>query len=193
MRQVCYNVLGEFWPLFRRDKRMNKYLDAQKSLEAILHVSRTTTDLFHIVKVLYFADKIHLERYGRMISWDHYVAMREGPVPSGAYDLIKYARGDRFTYDSRIAKTRPELALSVDGDVVSPAREPNPAYLSDSDLECLNEAIARYSQMNWKELWKIAHQEKAYKKTPRDRPIPLSDLIALDVPNGKEVLEYLDS
>ena len=39
--------------------------------------------------VLLFADKKHLERYGRFITGDTYSAMENGPVPSFAYDVVK--------------------------------------------------------------------------------------------------------
>jgi uncharacterized phage-associated protein len=165
----------------------------EKALEAIVYVSHRTNDLFHIVKTLYYADKMHLEKYGRLITGDYYVAMREGPVPSGAYELIKRVRGDNQEYESRIVKAHPEEAIQVKNhDDVTPRRAPNLDYLSESDLECLNESIRLYAGMDLKELWRIAHEEDAYKKSRRNGSMQLTDII-LSLPNGKDVLEYLDS
>ncbi len=172
---------------------MNKFLDAEKALEAILYVTRSTNDLFHIVKILYYADKLHLENYGRQITGDYYVKMPDGPVPSGAYDLIKIARGDEYTYEAKVINVHPKNALNVEGDVVTPKREPDEDYLSDSDKECLDEAIKKYANMDGKKLWKIVHQEKSYNKAEKNRAIPLRDIISLDIQNGKDILEYLDS
>ena len=60
----------------------------------ILYVaSKLQETTFHrIVKLLYFADKLHLERYGRFITGDRYIAMEYGPVPSNVYDMLKAAR-----------------------------------------------------------------------------------------------------
>lgn len=181
---------------------MNKYLDAEKALEAVLYVSGSTTDLFHIVKTLYFADKMHLEKYGTLMTGDYYVAMPDGPVPSGAYDLIKYARGDDFAYEKKISDVRPDKALEVKGekkDVVIRLREPNLDYLSESDRECLDSAIERYAAMDWRDLWNIVHAEESYRKAKSQKPekknasIPLGDIIILDVPNGADVIRYLES
>ena len=176
---------------------MNKFLDAKKALEAILYVSKSTNNLFNIVKTLYYADKFHLQEYGRVITGDCYIAMEDGPVPSGAYHLIKFARGDAYLYDKNIFEAHPEKAIKVARDGkntwIYPQREPDFNHLSESDLECLDEAIKKYANMDPGELWKLVHKEKSYNETKRDEPIPLREIIALDIPNGKDVLAYLDS
>ncbi len=176
---------------------MHKFLDAAKALESVVYVSHNTSNLFNLVKTLYYADKFHLERYGRTISGDHYIAMDDGPVPSGAYDLIKLARGDKFAYDEKIVEVHAEDAIRTERDgsntLVFPRRGPHFDMLSESDIECLDEAIEKYGNMNTSRLWKIVHMEKAFSETDQDKPIPLRKIISLDIPNGQEVLEYLDS
>lgn len=63
--------------------------DANKSLQAVLYVvNRLKRRDFHkIFKVLYFADRTHLIKYGRPITGDTYIAMEYGPVPSMIYDM----------------------------------------------------------------------------------------------------------
>lgn len=190
---MCYNIIDILRILIRREAKMNKYIDAEKALEVVLYVSHKTNDLFHIVKILYYADKLHLENYGTLITGDYYVAMEDGPVPSGAYDLIKYVRGDEYTYDAKIVNARPEKAIKVNDDIVEPVRNPDLDFLTESDRECLDKAIEKYANMDGKQLWKVVHQEKAYNNTERNRPIPLKEIISRDIPNGKEVLDYLDS
>ena len=176
---------------------MHKFLDAEKALEVVVYVSKSTNNLFNLVKTLYYADKLHLEKYGRLITGDQYIAMEDGPVPSGVYDLIKVVRGDNFRYDSKITEAHPELAIRVEVNenrtLIYPLRSANSNLLSESDIECLNEAITKYANMGVSHLWKVVHQEKAYQETERDKPISLRKLITLDVPNGEEILEYLDS
>src|SRR5258705_13384540 len=48
-------------------------------------------DALKSAKLLYFADKRHLLRYGRPILGDNYFGMDHGPVPERAYDQIKAA------------------------------------------------------------------------------------------------------
>ena len=176
---------------------MNKFLDAEKTLEVLLYISHRTDNLFNIVKTLYFADKFHLEEYGQLLTGDYYVPMREGPVPSGAYDLIKLARGDDFLFDKNIIDVHPEEAFKVikceEGYNIRPNREPNLDLLSESNIHCLNKSINLYGNMSIRDLWRIAHKEESYNKYKGEREIPLREIILLDVSDGKDVLEYLDS
>lgn len=183
--------------LFGRKEAMNKFLDAEKALEAIVYVSHRTQNLFNIVKTLYFADKLHLQNYGRLITGDRYIAMEDGPVPSGAYDLIKLVRGDDgYSYERKIVDAHPEKAISAkkqgNETEVIPLREPRVEYLSESDIECLEEAIKLYAHMDGRKLWKIVHKEQSYNKTERNKTIPLAEMVGLDIPNGKDVLQYLN-
>ena len=43
------------------------------------------------LKLVYFADRYHLRKYGRPVVGDEYLAMNYGPVASGTKDL--WARG----------------------------------------------------------------------------------------------------
>ena len=66
--------------------------EPEKALEAILYVaSKAQTDKYATLKILYLADKLHLERYGRFISGDYYHALRHGSTPMHSYDMLEYA------------------------------------------------------------------------------------------------------
>ena len=41
-----------------------------------------------LCKLLYFADKRHLLRYGRTITGDKYFALEQGPIPSNELDAL---------------------------------------------------------------------------------------------------------
>lgn len=162
--------------------------DPGKALNAILWIAkRIQFPTFHsISKLLYFADRIHLERYGRLISGDNYVAMKHGPVPSGAYDIMKAVRGDGTCGVEEEA----QAAFTVEGqhDVV-PRREANEALFSDSDLECLHEAIQRYGNLSFKALTDLSH-DAAWDSADENDMIELEQIIAT-LPDGASLLEHL--
>ena len=58
-------------------------------------------DFHKLFKILYFAEQKHLLQYGRTITGDRYIAMKDGPVPSNIYDLLKTLRGDAIFSVSR--------------------------------------------------------------------------------------------
>ncbi len=127
-----------------------------KGLETVLYIIQNGIQptFHHISKVIYFADKIHLEKYGRFICGDRYIAMKHGPVPSGIYDLLKIARGDTFIFSlpsELITKTK--SAFDVQGRYgVNKLRDAQAEYFSDSDVECLKMAIQKYGNLSFRQL-----------------------------------------
>lgn len=112
-----------------------------KAIETILYLAPqiSDSDIYGVCKLLYYADKTSLEKYGRFIFGESYTAMDGGATPSNAYDLLK-----------EIAQ-KPTSQLSVDGNNVIPLRDANLDYLSESDIECLDQVIAIYGKMpKWK-------------------------------------------
>ena len=60
-----------------------------KAIEAIVYLAQRVSeaDIYGICKLLYLVDKTSLEKYGRFIYGESYVAMKEGATPSKTYDL----------------------------------------------------------------------------------------------------------
>jgi len=160
--------------------------NAEKAIEVLLYIAQQASGVYTALKVLYFADKEHLTRYGRLICGDSYVAMRLGPVPSGAYDLIKTARGDGHC----MAYLPIPDAFTIEGNRIVPRREPDLDLLSTSDIDCLNSALRQYGRKSLSELKRLSHREKAYKEADENDFIPLES-IARSLPEGEELLEFL--
>lgn len=160
--------------------------NGQKAVEVIVYIATQTQDLFHIVKVMYFADKKHLARYGRFILGDRYIAMEDGPVPSGLYGIFRYARGDRvFTFE---APTSGAFRMEDDETVV-PLREPDTTWLSQSEIECIDESLAENAHLSYDELWEKS-KDGAWWRVPQGAEISLVD-IARDLPDSKALVDYL--
>ncbi len=111
-----------------------------KAVEVILYLvpKVSDSDIYGICKLLYLVDKTSLEKYGRFIFGESYFAMKEGPTPSNVYDLLKQAT-EASVY-----------GLKVEGNQVIPLRNPDLDYLSESDIECLDQIISVYGKVpNW--------------------------------------------
>lgn len=161
--------------------------DAEKAVEAILYVANRAKnpDIYHVLKILYFADREHLGQYGRLIYGDSYVAMRNGPVPSGAYDIVKDVRGDGLN----IVGANIRGAFEVNVHMISPLRDANLEIFSDSDIECLNAAIDKYGYLSFSELKKLSH-DKAYDSADDNDFISLEQFIS-SFPNCSPLYEHL--
>ncbi len=156
-----------------------------KALQVLLYVTREVPDMYRALKVIYFADKQHLQEYGRFIYGDYYAALQHGPVPSLAYDIVKQVRGD----GSYVAPGAEEY-LSMNGTDIIAHRDPDIDLLSESDVECLDEAIEQYGNMSFPQLREISHEDEAFQSADQNGFMSLVT-VAKSLPNSDELLEYL--
>jgi uncharacterized phage-associated protein len=167
--------------------------DEKKGVEALTYIASKWPSVtqFYASKVLFFAEKYHLNRYARPIVADTFIAMPNGPVPSTLYDFIK---GNLDQAGDPDAITQ---ALEISGEQYSrikARRKADSDALSPSDIECLNEAIAlclSYSKKpgGFRALSSLTHQERAYLKAPTNGPMNYADLIEDNNPEREAVLE----
>src|SRR5258706_3597172 len=149
--------------------------DPEKAIEVILYISKQAPipDIIHVCKILYFADKFHLEEYGRFICGDAYIAMTNGPVPSGTYNLINTVRGASQSPYSDHAQN----SFAVDKWTVCPLREVIEDLFSTSDIECLERAIVEYGDLDVGRLIDISH-DAAYNAADINGEIPIEAIAA---------------
>lgn len=162
-----------------------------KAIEAIVWLARRRPGIghFHIAKILYFADKAHLLKYGRPIIGDSYIAMEHGPVPSGVCDLLT---GNSFLDPDLLDKMA--KAARTDRDripQVTALRAPDPAVFSGSDLRCLEDAFAKYVDMPLGELRRLTHDERAWREAPTNTAMDPALLVDEDDPQRDELLEEI--
>ncbi|ORC47815.1 hypothetical protein B2G74_22170 [Burkholderia sp. A27] len=172
----------------------------ERALESLLYlaINLKNATIHEVLKLRYFADKIHLQRYGSIASGDDYVAMKFGPVASNTYNMIKAARGERNGWIHPRFVEAVDGALSVpDGLHLKAMRGPNTNRLSAADLECLSEALRLYGNMPFDERTELSH-DAAWKKAwdaAADESIKAGEMpiveIASTLENAKEVLEFL--
>lgn len=147
-------VPGLSWGRFRRDK----------AIEVLLYIlSRGCHNKYNALQVAYFADKEHMRRSGSTICKDRYIAMRNGPVPSGMYDMFKDLA------DGTISKSGEYDYL--------PNREPDMDMFSDIDIECLDRAVERYGRLPFDKLRELSHKEPDYLSAPPNGEIAFDDFL----------------
>jgi len=158
----------------------------EKTLEVLLYIIRNieNPDIYKCLKILYFSDKKNLENFGRFISGDSYVAMKHGPVPSGAYDIIKFIRGD-----GGFGTIDWETALEVKHNNLVPLREPNLDFLSESDIESLEYSINEYGDLSFSDLKDLSHDE-AYDSVDKNDMISI-EAIASTLKDKDLIMDHL--
>lgn len=168
-------------------------ISTRKALEAIIWLvsQRPGLTRHSLAKILYYADKHHLQEYGRPVIGDKYIAMREGMVPSHVLDILERDMARLRHDDVEAIETAIEEFTNPEGHPAYRARRP-PAtdFLSRTDRECLDWSLERYGDMGFEELKDLAHKEPAWQRAwdqQHDSPMDYQDIIDADNP-GREIL-----
>jgi uncharacterized phage-associated protein len=133
-----------------------------KALEMILWLAkaRPGIDIYHVVKAAYFADKAHLNAYGRPIAGDDYDADTYGPLGRTIYRLLRHdpmemiALGGNGQLPFRV---RDDQKWAVYAD-----RDANLKLLSQSDVAALGEGLSHAADLSFDDLVEQTHADPAY-------------------------------
>lgn len=121
-----------------------------------------------LMKLLWLADRIHLNKYGRLILKDSYNALPHGPVP---------------TKTMNCSKMSVEGAYDVDNYIISTNNSFNSDYFSKSDIEVMDIVWQIYGNFSPYKLRDISHKFPEwlrYKKELEDKNLPNSYNIVID-------------
>lgn len=145
--------------------------DADKARQAVLwllHRNGGSMDKLKLIKLIFFADREHVVRYGRPIVGGNYYAMNLGPVSSQLKDEV----------DS--SSSGGEYPFEIQGSYNLVARKSaDEDWLSESDLQILDEVYDKYRHIDSVKLGLLSHNFKAWgnNKPPEKgrKPIPYED------------------
>jgi hypothetical protein len=110
---------------------------------------------------------MHVKKFGAPITYDCYINLEHGPIPSAIKNLVDSAADD--IDNSVLADAiRIERPQGTDMYRVVPLREFNKAdenYFSETELETLKKVCARFSDKNTKFIEDESHKEAPWKET----------------------------
>ncbi len=132
------------------------YKKATQALNLFAIKEGGSIETLKAVKLIWLADRLHLRRYGRMITNDEYFAMKLGPVASSTYNLIK-----------RESEFLPEDSFKYSAEYIIPTdtyhrnfNSANPVELkvfSKTDIKVLEEVFEKFSNMTKWQLSDYSH------------------------------------
>jgi uncharacterized phage-associated protein len=164
------------------------YYNREKAVQAALWLLNRhggQMDRLKLVKLLFFADRDHLARYGRPVIGGHYRAMKYGPVCSEFLDDINI----KIETPAQIT-----CIESKDHKLFAKAMA-NEDVLSESDIEILEQIDKQYGKHDPFVLAEITHRLKAWdvnypnKDANTSNPLPYEDFF-LDL-QGDSILELI--
>ena len=170
-------------------------VDPEKAVETILLLStlKDGIDLYHIAKIIFYAEKEHINRYARPIIGDRYICGKDGPVPSKIRDLVQGKELYLSIDDLQAIHKAIKISKSEDEEFphISPLRTPDMDIFSESDIECLLEAFKKYGDLSFPELRKLTHDELCYYESSRDKEINYSLLIDKENKDRDDILKEM--
>jgi hypothetical protein len=166
-------------------------LDSDKALTVLVYIATALPEkrnVYKVLKAIYRANKAHLAQYGRQIFNEEYQALEFGTVPALAYDMVTHVR-DGKPQPRMPSNIKESIRVATD-DTITALTNPNMRGLSETEIECINEAIEFYRHKDFGEVKTNAHEDAAYNAAPLNSFIPLEQIV-LTLPNGEIVLKHL--
>jgi uncharacterized phage-associated protein len=169
---------------------MTQRLDVEKAIQAVgvlLRREGKKASRLRLLKLLYIADRLSLQKVGAPILGSKIVAMKHGPVHSAVLDLIKGEHIDEPLWSKHFRNEGRDVVLEV---------EPGVGKLSRYEIELLGEVVDQRTNLSDWDIADETHGFEEWQKTypnpseSTSRPIPLELLIAA-VGRGADASEIL--
>jgi uncharacterized phage-associated protein len=169
-----------------------------QKLKAILlyfceHTSSRFLGKTKLMKLFYFLDFNHVKCFGVPVTYDQYINLEHGPVPSLIKNMIDDAASN--IDDSNLGNT---IAFEDNGIMCkiksAEGRELNKidlGYLSKSEVQVLEDVCSRFGYSNTRTIEEASHKEAPWKKTNYTDKIPYN--LAADDIDCKIPKEIIDS
>jgi uncharacterized phage-associated protein len=169
--------------------------DSKKLTELVLYILCETggVDFYHAFKILYFAEMLHLAKWGSGIVPDQFCALKFGPVPTKLYNAVKELGNPQMALSEELSKAV-KFAGEDAPNVLLANRKANLDFISKSEIEALNQSINENSSLTFGQLKRKSHDaawDEANRKvngTNIISPISMAKVLNAD----QSMLEYIE-
>lgn len=152
-------------------------------LKAIIRYFCTYTNPLYLgkvklMKLFYFLDFIHVKKYGAPVTYDKYIKLEHGPIPSFIKNLIDSVSDDpanAILSDTcsiekvDVGKTGMQKVTCNRSFTTNDTR-----YFNNSELAVLKLVCQKYGQRNTRDTENASHDEAPWKETKLLEEIPYS-------------------
>ena len=135
-----------------------------------------------LMKLCFFADKYHLETYGKPMLNHNYTKMQRGPVPMYVYTLIKNNENtDSDDLESEVKEFNIHINVKERQDDDSPRFENkkpfDEKFFSKSQMIILDRLIVDFKEISKKEISDLSHDTLAWQSVNLNENISFSSMI----------------
>lgn len=147
-----------------------------------------------LMKLFYFLDFMHLKEYGSPVTFDTYVKLEHGPIPSTIKNLVDTAADniDASELADTIRIEVPKNYRMYRVSALRPFTDADRGYFSETELEILEKVCKRFGNKTTQYIEDASHKEASWKETQFLDEIPYM-LAAKDLDSkaDKEDIELL--
>lgn len=182
--QICQQREGEMTIRYR--------VNFEKAVETILWLAREKPDIdiYHIGKTIFYAEKLHLNRYARPLIGDAYQRGDYGPFPSTVRDIVHQKSNwlDNECIQKCVDSFNVKYGLYA---TPIPKRSPDMDFFSETDIECLRNALKAVGDLPFDELKRMTHEEESFLAAINNDQLNYELLIDEDNPLRAEIVEEM--
>lgn len=133
--------------------------DVEKTVQVLNYLAEKeggSINYTKALKLIFFADKLYIRRFGRLITWDSYSAMKNGPVASATYNIIKSPDDyNKSNIDKYIRKSNKDIVSLQPTDT---------SFLAENECKILDEIYEYFGDKDFSYLWERTHLYSEWKK-----------------------------
>lgn len=156
---------------------MATLFDERRTAEAaafLLHKANGALPFIKLLKLMYLAERLSLQRYAEPLTGDRLVSMDHGPVLSRTYNHIKGARqASEGGWDTWVADKEGHIVALRDPSMIR-SPEQDLLHLSESDLEVLGEIWGEFGHWDRWALVKYTHDALPEWEDPNGSSLPIT-------------------
>ena len=172
-----------------------QYKDIYKIAHTILFFLENNVHNFGItklMKLLFYADKYHLEKYKKSIFNTIYTKLEHGPVPQSTHSLLhdalslKMHNGLPLEYreEAKIINQFIDINIMTQDSKQKMIKikkkennKSNKDFFSVSELEILEKVVEEFKDMNTSDISELSHQTKAWQSVDMRQPISTFNMV----------------
>lgn len=149
-------------------------MDIKTSVQALYYIARKyknkdgLTSKIAALKLLFFAEKYHLQQHGRMITNDTFFAMKHGPVASAARNVLHFDN-----IDTNVGYSK-DFIENVDNNYyIEVDNNEELDMLSETDFEALDFSFKNFGHLN---KWALVDETHKYQEWKRYEKLFLAEI-----------------
>ncbi len=174
---------------------MKTQAQIEKIKSVILYIIQSFedgVDYIKLFKILYFAQRSHLAKYGKVIVDDSFRALKHGPVPTYTYKGLQIAEGKPLLGDFREFLAN----IEVKDKKVYATSVPNMDYISGAERRSLDASIENYKDIDPYDLSVLSHDSAWQQAVERMQDDPQKNFITIiDIARAgnasEEMVDYI--